>query len=348
MNDDGDAELSSHESVAPATNSSPPPEPYQCLLGFAILYAILLFLCALGMGNSIAPFFPMAAGVYSTVLLLALWSVFGPGNYLKRLFWAHLIGAIPALGLTLGVYAVSNDQGSEFGNIWSALVIPLISVVPISLGAQLPFWFFRSLFGWQLVNRGQHPERSFDLRDVFVLTFLFAFSFAVPQMSVNLQWRANGSDNFDQDQRITVSKRVVQSDGRSTPVDRVLTKEDVAEHQREQRQRDQMVSYAIHGRHVVGAVGVTLLSIPIVLFVFRSKVTASGCALTGLYVFGIWSVIIASTAIGFGGLPPEVLLYLGVLLALCACAVAVPLVVARETGLQLTSPKRFAREQLKG
>jgi hypothetical protein len=72
--------------------------------------------------------------------------------------------------------------------------------------------------------------------------------------------------------------------------------------------------------------------------------------LTVLYSFLIWliPIVIASIAFGATGGRPEFFLYGGILLLLSGGGVAVPLMVTRETGFQLTSPKRFAREQRQG
>lgn len=116
------------------------------------------------------------------------------------------------------------------------------------------------------------------------------------------------------------------------------------------QRENQMASYAGYGSSVLVVFVIALLSVPIVLFVFRTTVPASGCALTVLYLFVIWliPIVIATIAFGASGGRPEFLLYGGILLLLSAGGFAVPLMVTRETGFELTSPTRFAREQRHG
>ena len=341
-----DVDVALKDNVAAPTPSQTTPGPYRHFLGFAIGCAVVCFLCALGLGESVAPFFPLAACVYSTVFLVALWSVFGPGNYLIRMFGAHAFGAIPVVALTIGVCIRSIGQWNAISELGYAVTIGIISIVPISLSAQLPCWIFRSLFGWQLVFRDDSPERSFSLRDVFVLTFVFALCFAIPQASANLGSAMFGSNVYDNTQRAhaMISEDVLQSDGTYVSVERVLTAAEMSELRRRAQRDDQMNSYAIYGICAISVIVISLLSTPVVLVTFRTKEAVTGCGFAGLYVFGIWSVMMAIAAIAFGVAPPEVFLYFGVLLALCGGAVAVPLSVARETGFRLTSPKRFARE----
>ena len=95
---------------------------------------------------------------------------------------------------------------------------------------------------------------------------------------------------------------------------------------------------------------IALMSVPNVLLVFRAKKPASGCAWTGLYWIFIGSIQIVLGTIVFNGAGggPEVFLYTGLFASLCAGGVAIPLMVTRETGFQLTSPMRWAREQREG
>ncbi len=312
-------------------------------------YAIVLFFCMLAMVEPmLAGLFPLFACAWSTIFLVALWSVFGPGNYLKRMLWAHLMGALPGLALILGsLWFWIIDRGT-FDDYWTGLVMILISVVPVSLGAQLPFWFFRGLFGWQLVYRDSRPARSFCLRDIFVLTFVFAFCFSVPQIAVNLGSSSHDHDGLPRD-GMTITELKIQPDGSYKPVKRELTASDVDQLRRE-NQGEQMESYAIYGSIMLLSFVVSLLSAPVVLFVFRSPEAATGCGFTAIYVFCLWLIPIAIITIASNGLgeEPKFFLYLGLLLTLSVGGFAVPLTVSRETGFQLTSSKRFARRHGQG
>jgi hypothetical protein len=345
--DGNTADESSKKIPAEAPSKQTKSASHLQFLAFAISYAVVLFFSVSAVEDSAAPLFPIIAGVYSTVLLVALWSVFGPGSYFKRMFWAHLFGAIPALGLILGTLVLWIDFNWNFySEYWFILAILLLSLIPILLGTQLPFWFFRSLFGWQFVYGGEQPERAFSLRDAFVLTFLFALCFATPQMASNLQSSQYPSASFSE-VGMTITEMEVQSDGSFREVERVLTAEDVTRQQRQKQQQAQMAVYAGYGPYVLMVFLVALLSVPFVLFVFRFKNTVSGYGFTALYMFCIWLIPTVIFIIGTGGTDGvvEFSFYAGLMLALCASAFVIPLLMARVTGLQLTSPKRFQRER---
>ena len=321
----------------PALSNKPTSSPYGQLFGFAIGYALILFCCVLALGDSFLPIIPAIAFIFATVLMVAAWSVFGPGSYLDRMYRAHLFGMIPATGLLFALLILSIGERDGIRIFCSAMVIGLLTAIPVSLGAQLPFWFFRCLFGWQFVFQGNLPARSFDLKDVFVITFVFAFSFAVPPMASNIQSRLFPGSDLGQGS-ITVEEMVVQPDGSSISVKRVLSSEEAFK----RRELDnRMSAYAGYGVAIGAEIVATLLSIPIVVMMFRTKVVSTGCGLIVLYVFCLGTISMG-VLIGLGG--SSVFVYVAILLGLCVGALAIPLMFARESGIQLTSPNQIAQK----
>ena len=133
--------------------------------------------------------------------------MFGPGSYLKRLFWSHLLCVVVGLGHLAGLIMLAWDIGTGSDIFWEPIKYFIIGIAPVSLAAQLPFWFFRFFFGWQFTYGLSPPAESFSLRDIFVFTFVAALGFAGPQMAINL---ASKPDWFDP---TTTYEQVTQPDG---------------------------------------------------------------------------------------------------------------------------------------
>lgn len=292
-------------------------------------------------------FSPLVSLSLATIILVAIWSVFGPASYLKRLFWSHLIGIIVAIGPGIGylfflvVFAKSGFDDTElaFGFAFALVAIP-----PLSLAAQLPFWFFRVFFGWQFVFGDQPTRQSYTLRDIFSVTFLFALCFAVPQMAVNLQKSLN--DNFDPKVEFV---EVVQPDG-STVFERQERTDEQAIADA-QRTHDSEIRLGILMGFAGAAVYlflITLIAFPVLLFVFLLKEVPHGCFATVVYGLGLLCccLLLIGAFSGFSGLG-EGMLFFGLPIACFGGALAIPLAVSRVIGFRLTSLKRYAKEQAK-
>ena len=311
------------------------------MIFLAIAYAFGLFVSVCGLSES--PF----AGVFvfpiilSTVVLTAVWSVFGPGNYFQRLFWAHLVGVIPAIGMMAGVVVMMLSNGfSSFNDSLTGVLVGALSIAPLSLAAQLPFWFFRGCFGWQFVLGDGKPELPFNLKDIFALTFMFALSFAVPQLVLNAtNARYNNFANFEYE-----SVEVTNPDG-SISFERKKISEEAANIRRaEMQQMMQQSSLMGYGIMMVFVFIGTSMCIPVLLFVFRSKEQSTGCAYTALYAFGLAVIpLMLVLAVGGGPRVGEGIFYIGFTFALCGGGLAIPFAISREAGFVLTSPKKYAR-----
>ena len=312
------------------------------MIFLAIAYAFGLFVSVCGLSES--PF----AGVFvfpiilSTVVLTAVWSVFGPGNYFQRLFWAHLVGVIPAIGMMAGVVVMMLSNGfSSFNDSLTGVLVGALSIAPLSLAAQLPFWFFRGCFGWQFVLGDGKPELPFNLKDIFALTFMFALSFAVPQLVLNAtNARYNNFANFEYE-----SVEVTNPDG-SISFERKKISEEAANIRRaEMQQMMQQSSLMGYGIMMVFVFIGTSMCIPVLLFVFRSKEQSTGCGYTALYTFGLAVIPLLMLVLAAGGGPNigEGIFYIGFTFALCGGGLAIPFAISREAGFVLTSPKKYAR-----
>ena len=129
----------------------------------------------------------------ATVFVVAAWSVFGCGSYLKRVFWSHLAALLVGLGYLAGFIVVSTNTSNPnyWLDFWKATIYVLLLVPLNSLAAQLPFLFFRFLFGWQFTFRESAPADPFTLRDIFGFTFFCAIALGAAQLAAN-QWEIFG------------------------------------------------------------------------------------------------------------------------------------------------------------
>ena len=273
-----------------------------------------------------------------TTFVGSVWAVFGLGSYLKRLCWSYLICAIVGVGHLAGfmLSIAGNMGGNQF---FEPINYFLLGVVPVSLAAQIPMGFFRVFFGWQFTFEGKPPVNAFQLRDIFVFTFLVALGFAGPQMAVT---QANNSRWFDP---TSSYEEVTAPDGTVSWEEVVVTDQKVIDEKVrnfEQRNRFNILS----GYAVVAAwgFGISLLSLPIPLLIFGAKDEETGCALIFAYAIAwIFLIIIILTVIVPFGVG-EPLLYIGSFLMSYVTMVSLAFIWSFKQGFRLTSPRRFSRE----
>ncbi len=315
-------------------------KPHSHMIFLAIAYAFGLFVAVCGLSES-----PLAAVfifpiVLSTVVLTAAWSVFGPGNYFQRLFFAHLVGTIPAIGLMAGSVVMMLSNGViSFNDSFIGVLVGALSIAPLSLAAQLPFWFFRGCFGWQFVLGDGKPELPFNLKDIFALTFMFALSFAVPQLVFNAtNARYNNFADFEHE-----TVEVTNPDGTTTYERRKISEEEAQIRRAEMQQMMQQSSLMGYGMMMVFVFIGTSMCIPVLLFVFRSKEQSTGCAYTALYAFALAVIPLMLILVGGGPFIGEAIFYIGFTFALCGGGLVIPFAISREAGFILTSPKKYAR-----
>ena len=274
----------------------------------------------------------------ATAFVGSVWAVFGLGSYLKRLCWSHLICAIVGLGHLVGFIISNGDHISDW-QFLEPIKYFLLGIVPVLLAAQIPMGFFRVVFGWQFTFEGKPPGNAFQLRDIFVFTFLVALGFAGPQMAVT---QANNSERFDP---TSSYEEVTAPDGTVSWEEVVVTDQEVIEAKvRNFEQRNRFNVLAGYGATAAWAFGISLLSLPIPLLVFGAKDQETGCSLT--FAYGLaWVVLIATAlmmVVPFG--TGEPLLYIGSFLMSYVTMVSLAFIWSFKQGFRLTSPRRFSRE----
>ena len=119
--------------------------------------------------------------------LLAAWLVWSDAPFSRRLLWHWIIAGSLCCVWLIGLALAAPPEGFQEVGFTVALTVPIVS-----LGAQLPFWFFRLFFGWRLVRitaplaarEGEAPaEPPLSIRDLLLATLLVAASFAVARLS---------------------------------------------------------------------------------------------------------------------------------------------------------------------
>jgi hypothetical protein len=322
--------------------------PYGHLIWFTLGYAAIAFLLGLVFPYGDGFFALAEAGLLlASIELIGLWSVFGNGGYLKRLCISHLAGIVIGAAFLFGVAVsmFSNQYGLEPGEFAYSMIMGMLLIPPISVAVQLPFWFFRAVFGWQFVPDGRKPALPFTLRELFTFTFVVALAFATPQMFARL----NVARYDTYDRMVTVEyEHVTNADGTVREVTRGIPQEEL-ELQRRSYEREMYNVYLVSTvSSAVTFIIISMLAIPVVLFTFRPTEAAVGCLFSFLYSIAICLFILLLVAVLNGGAIQdffgEVFGYVAVGIAVSISAGALPLMATRAAGFRMTSPKRHERE----
>ena len=321
------------------------------LFGLAIVVAIAsVFLYVFVRGSS-QIFFEVFLGsalvcsALATAFVASVWAVFGLGSYLKRLCWSHLICAIVGFGHLTG-FMISNGDHISGWQFFEPSKYFLLGIVPVSLAAQLPMGFFRVFFGWQFTFEGKPPVNAFQLRDIFVFTFLVALGFAGPQMAVDSPREPPGFDPTSSYEEVTKPDGTVTWE-KVVVTDQKVINERVRDFERRHRiseRRHRIRILAGYGFAAAWAFGISLLSLPVPLLVFGAKDAETGCALTFAYAIA-WLfliVIILGVIVPFG--VGEPLVYIGFFLMAYVTMVSLSFVWSSKQGIRFTSPRRYSRE----
>ena len=323
-------------------------------MAYAVLYAFILFVAAVAIDSTPMAFVPLFACVGATIFLVAAWSVFGFESYFRRIAIAHLFGAIPAAGLALGFLLLALGEGGPpvglFDDIFFFTVTVLLGLIPISVGAQIPFWFFRGFFGWQFVRKGSSPSMSFNLRDIFIITFVFAACFGAAQIAANIQIQQFGWFMETATDYVPVTDvngvQVLDADGFPKFEEVELTGDSLKEYRRREASNVRNRSFVMFGSSIFAAMIGSLLTFPVLTSLFFSREIGNGCMLTGGYIIlAIFLFIGLSTVLGVAGpMVVEMFFWTGVAIFCYALAVWLPLMTMREQDIVLTSPKIFERK----
>ena len=156
-------------------------QPYVHFFWLSILLAFLLVTLYVSVASYPNYAFFLSLGVYLivgfTVTQAAIWSVLDGNNFFCRLLVAVLCLLIVLVGICLGfVIFVGRIQPSRLAVVAETL---FLSLFPILLISQLPFWVMRLVWGWQLLQKSKSPVPA-SIRQIMLITFTYAIAFASP------------------------------------------------------------------------------------------------------------------------------------------------------------------------
>ena len=323
--------------------SNRPGSPYAPLIYTALLYSLFLFLFTVGMESGPIVLIPIFSGVAATVVLVSYWSAYGTGSYLKRCFFAHLVGSIPAIGLLLGVLIMAISNNNDATEVFHGGIVLVLGVIPASVGGQFPHWIIRGLSGLQFVWKDDPIGQAFNLRDIFAITFVCALCFAIPQVAFNSveqnpTWFVNSNPNY-----------ITKTDEKGNiEYVRAETEKELTEARRQARKNMLFATYWGYGTAFVVSLIGSAISIPILWFVFRLKDGSTGCLFAFLYAGGTGLlVVIVIGLVARGNVPGQAVMSLLTLTTVLCAAIALPLVAMRESGFRFNSPrsKQVASDQ---
>ncbi len=330
-----------HESKLNSASSPADQRHFPHLVFLVIGYGLIAFIAVGSLDvSALETRIPLIYAVaVATVIEVAIWSALGPGTYLQRLCYAHLVGLIVAAGFGFGYLAANLSMATTHSatTIASVSLTMLVSLPLLTMVAQIPFWILRAVFGIQLVHRSQRPGPTISLRDMFVITCAFALAISGLQLAMALS-----KSNLREQLGHITSYAVPQADGSYDWQDMPI--EDAVARAKAEREFMSISQSANLREHLGMAMVVLVVScgcVPILILFFGSKQIATGCLWTTVYSVGVILVVILAYRVGTGALPRQVAMIVGQSMGLTALGVSIPLVVSRSQGFRLTSRRQF-------
>lgn len=324
----------------------------------AIVYAMLVFVaCSLNSATNFWSFYVAWTITVPALLLFGCWAALGSGVAWLRVTAISLLGPLLFVAAVAGFYTSFSQgypQGFFFDGGGPFKIFTMVFL--ISFGAcvacQIPFWIFRFLFGWQLIQKDRDwSQQKISIRDIFVLTAIFAFSFGLPSVGVNMYF-----DSIVQDVQIGSTELIetdeIDENGEPIVFNEVLVTKENIEEVRESRNKQykEFRSSMTAGVLVYSAIVAVfaLLFVPVVLLSLRTRGTGVGVFLAGIYLCLIMLI---------AGIVPNVLLsgafivweqfipYLLAFTLLFVTAAMLPLIVSRSMGIRLASNRDFRKRR---
>ena len=164
--------------------------PWLNLLPLLLAYAVFVFvvssLTKRTDGNAILYSY---AVFYPILMLSGAWAVLGPGSYAVRtvcsivavltIFLAGVFGFWMILPDEFLLYRVSFLPSRRllhfFENPTGIFLLICCLGIPLICAAQLPYWFGRLIFGWQLIDESKPPKQNkINLKDILTIMAVLA------------------------------------------------------------------------------------------------------------------------------------------------------------------------------
>ena len=326
------------------------PFAWTYIIGVAIVYGVLVSTaCGLVNATDFWSFYFAWTIAVPSLLLFGCWAALGSGTTWLRVTVISLLGPLLFAAAVAGFYA-SFSQRFLFDGSNPFKVSTMVFL--ISFGAcvacQVPFWFFRLLFGWQLIQKDRDwSQQKISIGDIFVVITIFAFAFAAPRIGVNMYF-----DLIVSEVQIGYTELIetdeVDKNGEPILFNEVLVTKGNIEEVKESRSKQYKSarSSMTIGVLIYSAIVATiaLLFVPAVLLSLRKRGTGMGVVCAAIYlclmmlVSGIVPNIFMSGAfIVWAQFIPYLIGFTFVFVT----ASMLPLVVSRVMGIRLANNRDF-------
>ena len=212
----------------------------------------------------------------SAIIHASIWSVFGDRGIVKRALVSFGFALLLVFGTILGfILIIRGDESTVVAQTIFLLAFPLV------VAAQVPFWFLRGAFGWQLVRDGEQPV-IMSLKQLFLITMIFGIAFVMPSVAGNVY--VSGAAGNSLIVGSTHYTNELKEDGSYETIETKITLENRQQllHEEIRQFKTQINQLTIF--YSMALAIVSLLSIPVFWFTFR---LGKGKALLYSVLYGV-------------------------------------------------------------
>lgn len=320
------------------------------MVGIALVYAILVFIaCLLIEQTQVMSLYFGLALLLPIVFLFGAWAALGAGTTWLRVAVFSLLGPLMFVAAVAGVYAIMYSASTPSSDLLGpprAFAMAVFVSFSFCVACQVPFWFFRFVFGWQFVDsKSKWEQQQVSIRDIFLLTALFAIGFSTPRFAADMYF-----DTVSNSIQVGYTEFVeTEDDEGNVTMDNVVVTEENIEELREKRNRRydtfrNSLTLAVIVYSVFVAV-LALLFVPAVLLTLRMTGGVKGVCFAVAYLvllyLGLVSIPIMTVYGGFVTWS-QLSTYLIGFGALAVAAAMIPLLISRSIGFRLATKRDFA------
>ena len=329
---------------------SKPESSFQWLhmVAIAIVYGVMIFIaCSLIWQTNIWSMYFAYALLVPCLFIFGFWAALGPGILWLRVVVFSSLGPLLAVAGVAGL-AIFPSNGGIVGfesSSGSALVMVFMAAFAVCVACQIPYWFFRIVFGWQLIQENRDwREKKISLKDIFFLTAVFAVGIALPGYAVNI-FNDVLADQIKVGYTEMVPTDEMDADGVPLEFKSVLVTEENIKEIKELR-KSQADSGMLMGVFAYAAVTSVLsfLFVPVVVLSLRKSGTWKGVGVAALYLMAICLAAVFFNVLLFSGLTGWIQLlnpYLYGFGTTLVAAAMIPIVFSRGGGFRLASRRDF-------
>ncbi len=325
------------------------------MVAVAIFYAILIFVACASIDQTNGwSFYGAYALLIPALFLFGVWAAIGPGITALRAVVFSLLGPLLVVAAVAGVFTAPTTQNvffdSELGELKQFCIVFCLSL-GICVACQVPFWMFRFVFGWQLIQESRSwTEKKISIRDILLITTIFAFAFAAPRYSAKMYFDATlarikvgETELFETDD--------VDADGTPLVFKEVTVTEENIEELREEGKAfyDSYKSGMLTGVMAYSAIVavLSLLFAPAVFLALRRSGTLKSVCGATLYLLVLFLTVsflaVSLSSVGGWG---QLFLNLIAVAFVFVTAAMFPLLVSRYCGIRLANRRDFRERKL--